>query len=201
SGSAESTDAASARPSTEESATSSATLLPDVSFLPDLAATEPVEAKPEAERSIEEPLPAPQQPQQEQDGPAAVAPDAVTADPAVAPEAAAAPEAPAPEMVEVWRPGGRSEERRPRHDRNRRRHHDAPQEGVTPAAAGEAGDAAKPERHGRPRRNRHNEFRKPRADAPAEGATAAAGEGAQAPQPREDNAHSPRERFQRDKDK
>jgi len=72
---------------------------------------------------------------------------------------------------------------------------------VTPAAAGEAGDAAKPERHGRPRRNRHNEFRKPRADAPAEGAIAAAGEGAQAPQPREDNAHSPRERFQRDKDK
>ena len=27
-----------------------------------------------------------------------------------------------PEMVEVWRPGGRSEERRPRHDRNRHRH-------------------------------------------------------------------------------
>ena len=40
---------------------------------------------------------------------------------------AAAPEvAAAPEMVEVWRPGGRSEERRPRHDRNRQRHHDRP---------------------------------------------------------------------------
>jgi len=204
SGSAESSAVA---PSTEESAASSATLLPDVSFLPDLAATEPVEAKAEAESSLEEPSPAPQQAQQDQQAPedsvtAAIAPDAVIADPAVAPEAAAAPEAaPAPEMVEVWRPGGRSEERRPRHDRNRRRQQDAPQEGVTPAAAGEAGDAAKPERHGRPRRNRHNEFRKPRADAPAEGATAAAGEGAQAPQPREDNAHSPRERFQRDKDK
>src|SRR3954451_4596994 len=45
SGSAESTDAASAPPSTEETAASSATLLPDVSFLPDLAATEPVEAE------------------------------------------------------------------------------------------------------------------------------------------------------------
>ena len=39
-------------------------------------------------------------------------------------EAAAAPEAPAePELVEVWRPGGRSEERRPRHDRNRHHRH------------------------------------------------------------------------------
>ena len=48
---------------------------------------------------------------------AAVAPDA-----AAPPEAVAAAEAPAePELVEVWRPGGRSEERRPRHDRNR--HH------------------------------------------------------------------------------
>ncbi|MFL6827487.1 MAG: helicase-related protein [Bradyrhizobium sp.] len=213
SGSAESTDAASAPSSTEastkESAASSATLLPDVSFLPDLAATEPVEAKAEAESSIEEPLPAPQQEQQDNVA-AAVAPDAVTADPAVASsdpavatsDAAAVPEAPAPEMVEVWRPGGRSEERRPRHDRNRRRPHEAPQEGVTPAAAGEAGDAAKPERHGRSRRNRHSEFRKPRTDAPSEGVTAAAGEGAQAPQPREDDkTHPPRERFHRDKDK
>src|SRR3954451_1154491 len=206
SGSAESTDAASAPPSTEastkESAASSATLLPDVTFLPDLAPTEPVEAKAEAESSIEEPLPAPQQEQQDNVA-AAVAPDAVTADPAVAPsDAAAVPEAPAPEMLEVWRPAGRSEERRPRHDRNRRRPHDAPQEGVTPAAAGEAGDAAKPERHGRSRRNRHSEFRKPRTDAPSEGVTAAAGEGAQAPQPREDDkTHPPRERFHRDKDK
>ena len=41
--------------------------------------------------------------------------------------AEAAPDAPAvPELVEVWRPGGRSEERRPHHDRNRQRHHGRP---------------------------------------------------------------------------
>jgi len=49
-------------------------------------------------------------------------------------------------MVDVWRPGGRSEERRPRHDRSRHRHHghqDRPQEGVQPAAAAaEATDGA-----------------------------------------------------------
>ena len=42
---------------------------------------------------------------------------------AAAADGAAAPETPAePELVEVWRPGGRSEERAaPRHDRNRHR--------------------------------------------------------------------------------
>ena len=122
----------------------------------------------------------------------------VTAD-AAADVAAAAPEAPAaPEMVEVWRPGGRSEERRPRHDRNRHRHHDRPAEGAPSAAvAGEPGDAAKGERHRRGRRDRHNEFRKLRADTPAGAAPAVAAEGAPAA-PREDKP--PRERFQgRDK--
>ncbi len=119
---------------------------------------------------------------------------------------AAAPEvAAAPELVEVWRPGGRSEERRPRHDRNRPRHHDRAAEGAAgPAAvAGEAGDAAKGERHRRGRRDRHNEFRKLRADAPAPnaapaaGATPAAGDAAPAArEPREDRAQQPRERFQ-----
>jgi ATP-dependent RNA helicase SUPV3L1/SUV3 len=201
SGSAET--GADAAPSNEETAAASATLLPGVSFLPDQAAAEPVEAKPEAASSAEQPLPAPQQ----DSVAAAVAPDAVTADPVVAASAdiaaatEAAPEATAPETVEVWRPAGRSEERRPRPDRNRRRHHDGPQEGVTPAAAAEAGDAAKPERHGRPRRNRHNEFRKPRPDAPTEGVTAAAPGAAQPSEPREDKANPPRERFHRDKDK
>ena len=66
----------------------------------------------------------------------------VTAD-AAADVAAAAPEAAAtPELIEVWRPGGRSEERRPRHDRNRHRHHDRPAEGAPSATvAGEPGDA------------------------------------------------------------
>ena len=87
---------------------------------------------------------------------------------------AAAPHAvAAPEMVEVWRPGGRSEERRPRHDRNRHRHQDRPVEGAQPvaAAAGEAAEPAKGERHRRGRRERHSEFRKPRPDAPDRGAS------------------------------
>ena len=105
--------------------------------------------------------------------------------PAEASATEAAPEAvAAPEMVEVWRPGGRSEERRPRHDRNRPRHQNRPQDGAQPVAAtGEAGEAAKGERHRRGRRDRNNEFRKPRTDAPpAEGVVAAApAEGAPAP--------------------
>ena len=44
---------------------------------------------------------------------------------------------PTPELVEVWRPGGRSEERRPRHDRNRHQRHGhqaAAADGAAPAA-------------------------------------------------------------------
>jgi ATP-dependent RNA helicase SUPV3L1/SUV3 len=122
-------------------------------------------------------------------------------------DAAPAPVA-APELVEVWRPGGRSEERRPRHDRNRHRHQNKPLEGAV-AAEGEAGDGAKRERHGRPnersRRERNKDFRKPRSDAPAEAASAAvATEGAPAAprEPREDKGRPPRERFQgKDRDK
>jgi ATP-dependent RNA helicase SUPV3L1/SUV3 len=137
---------------------------------------------------------------------AADAPDA----PAIASDAtvvAAVPEAAAaPELIEVWRPGGRSEERRPRHDRNRPRHHARPQEGAAPVAAtGEPGEAAKHERHRRGRRDRNNEFRKLRTDAPpVEGVTAtAAVEGAPVREPREDKGgRPPRERFEgRDKDK
>jgi ATP-dependent RNA helicase SUPV3L1/SUV3 len=113
---------------------------------------------------------------------------------ATAPEAVAAPE-----MVEVWRPGGRSEERRPRHDRGRQRHHDRSAQGADAAAAvpGEAGEAAKGERHRRGRRA--PDFRKPRTDAPpAEGTTpAVAADGAPASPPREDRGgRPPRERFQ-----
>ncbi|MDP1869418.1 MAG: helicase, partial [Bradyrhizobium sp.] len=113
---------------------------------------------------------------------------------ATAPEVAAVPE-----MVEVWRPGGRSEERRPRHDRNRQRHQDRPAQGADAAAAvpGEAGDAAKGERHRRGRRT--PDFRRPRTDAPpADGATpVVAADGAPASPPREDRGgRPPRERFQ-----
>jgi ATP-dependent RNA helicase SUPV3L1/SUV3 len=112
----------------------------------------------------------------------------------------AAPAVPAaPELVEVWRPGGRSDERRPRHDRTRHRHpnQNRPQEGAQPVAAeGEAGEGAKRERHGRPRRERNKDFRKPRSDAPAEAAGAAvAAEGAPAV-PRDDKGGPPRQRFQ-----
>ncbi|MHB8270950.1 helicase-related protein [Bradyrhizobium sp.] len=113
----------------------------------------------------------------------------------------------APELVEVWRPGGRSDERRPRHDRNRPRHQDRaqvrPQEGAQPVAAeGEAGEGAKRERHGRPRRERNKDFRKPRSDAPAEVAGTVVAADAAPAVPREDKGRPPRERFQgKDRDK
>ncbi len=125
----------------------------------------------------------------------------------VPPEPVVAAEAAAPEMVEVWRPGGRSEERRPRHDRNRHRRPEPRQDGAQPAAAegvavvAEGGE--KRERHGhgrRGRRDRHKEFRKP--DAPAEGAPARS-ENSPGREPREGKGRPPRERFQgkgRDRD-
>jgi ATP-dependent RNA helicase SUPV3L1/SUV3 len=109
---------------------------------------------------------------------------------------AAAPEAATPEMVDVWRPGGRSDERRPRHDRNRHRHQNKPQEGAQPVAAeGEAGDGAKRERHGRGRRDRNNDSSKPRTDAQTQ-AVAAPADGAPAQEPRDSKDRPPRERFQ-----
>ena len=97
---------------------------------------------------------------------------------AAAPEAAtteAAAETPVePQLVEVWRPGGRSEERRPRHEnRNRHRHGKAPQQDGAQAGEGQAADGQKRERprhHGRGNRD----FRKPRENAPAEAAPAVA---------------------------
>jgi ATP-dependent RNA helicase SUPV3L1/SUV3 len=122
----------------------------------------------------------------------------------------AAPAVPAaPELVEVWRPGGRSDERRPRHDRGRHRHQNKPLEGAPPVAAdAEAGEGAKRERHGRPnersRRERNKDFRKPRSDAPAEAASTAVAADTTPPvrEPREEKDRAPRERFQgKDRDK
>ncbi len=104
---------------------------------------------------------------------------------AEAPAAEAKPDAPAePVMVEVWRPGGRSEERRPHHDRNRQRHHGRPAEGAAAAAGGEGAEGAPREQ--RHRRGRRNDFRKPREGAPADAtaAPAAAVEGAPAAEAR-----------------
>lgn len=144
----------------------------------------------------------------------------ISAESAGAEEAAkveAAPETPAvPELIEVWRPGGRSDERRPRHDRNRHRHQGNQHQGnreATPdgaqAATGEAGAGDKREQHRRGRRPRHNDFRKPREGTPAEAAPAtAAVDGApvaEAAQPQgegRDQGRPSRERFQgRDRDK
>jgi ATP-dependent RNA helicase SUPV3L1/SUV3 len=105
----------------------------------------------------------------------------VAASDATPSEAVAAGEAPAqPELVEVWRPGGRSDERRPpRHDRRGHRRHDrasaaAPAVGAGgEAAAGEVGEGAKREHHRHGRRDRHRDFRKSRPDQPADGAVAA----------------------------
>jgi ATP-dependent RNA helicase SUPV3L1/SUV3 len=103
-----------------------------------------------------------------------------------APEAAAAQ----PELVEVWRPGGRSDEQRPRHDRHRPRHR--PQQGQGAAAEGEAG-AANADRQDRGGRRGKGDFRRDRKPAEAEGAPrreATQGEG-----------RPPRERFNKGRDR
>ncbi len=124
-----------------------------------------------------------------------------TAEPVAAAEAviaeAAAPEteaAPAePVLVEVWRPGGRSEDRRPRHDRSRYKGPDK-----SAAAEGEAAaDGEKRERHGRHRRDRNNEHRRPRGDAPA----ADAGADAQARPQRDDKGGRPQRDHFKNKDR
>ncbi len=221
---------------TEDIAAPSVTLPPDIAFSVDVPESEPAAVAVEPEPTAVEPQPEPAaieaQPEPmspveavaaeaqaeveaaaeieavdaAEAGPDATPVEAAATDAAPA-ETAAAPEAPAaPELIEVWRPGGRSEDRRPRHDRNRHRQHDRPAAAATPAAAtGEAAEPAKGERHRR-RRDRHSEFRKPRPDAPAETAAtvaAAPAEGAPAAEPREDKRPS-RERFQgkgRDNDK
>jgi ATP-dependent RNA helicase SUPV3L1/SUV3 len=216
--------------------TPSAALLPEITLVPAAseeapaveAAPEPVEAAAEPVAPVEAPVvEAPQEAAvaepitaSEASEPTAVAetttapettePAAVAeAAPAEAAAAEAATETPvAPELIEVWRPGGRSEERRPpRHDRNRPRHQGrqerAPEGAQPAAAAAEGGEGAKPERHRHGRRDRHRDFRKPREGAPAEVAATPATEGAPAVEPRPDNARPPRERFEgkgRDRD-
>src|SRR5438874_309299 len=211
-----------APPASEDAARApSATLLPDVAFSSATVTDEPaaVEAKPAEGESIEvlpeptasiEAAPveaAPVEATQDQAGAEATIETAAGGDsaPVDAAVAAAAHDAvAAPELIAVWRPGGRSDERRPRHDRSRHRHQDRPREGAAPAAAAadETGEAVKHERHRRGRRGRKNEFRKPGTDAPLDAAAPAA-DGAPVREPREDNEGRPsRERFRgRDKDK
>ncbi|MGX4768768.1 helicase-related protein [Bradyrhizobium guangdongense] len=94
---------------------------------------------------------------------------AASADAAAPVEAAATPAE--PELVEVWRPGGRHEDRKPRHERNRhQRHHQPRRQGgaeagaasaEASAASGEAAEGARPgHRHGGHRRDGGRDFRK-----------------------------------------
>jgi ATP-dependent RNA helicase SUPV3L1/SUV3 len=138
---------------------------------------------------------------------AAAASESVPGEPASA-EPVVAAETATPDTVEVWRPGGRSDERRPRHDRNRHRKPEPRQDAAQPAAAQGEGvtveGAEKRERHGHGRRERHKNFRRP--DAPADG-TPVKADGAPEREPREGKGgRPPRERFQgkgrdRDQDK
>ena len=176
----------------------SAALLPDVGFA-EVVASEAtpvvIETRPEPEPVAEvaaEPAALAEQPVAEvpasEAAPAveaaAEAPSGATAEApaqtagteAATAEAAPAPaETPAePQLVEVWRPGGRSDERRPHHrgghDRNRGRHQGKPAEGAQAAEGG--GEGEKREHHRRPRR--HQDFRTPRPGAPADATAAAA---------------------------
>jgi ATP-dependent RNA helicase SUPV3L1/SUV3 len=162
----------------------SAALLPEVVFSATANEAAPVDASSVEASSVE---PTPSEPASTETTPADAPQDqTAAASEAVAPETPAAPE-----LVEVWRPGGRSEERRPRHDRNRHR----ADEGAQTVAAGEAGEGVKHERHRRGRRERPD-FRKLRSDAPAEGVAATpAADGAAVREPHEERAHPPRERF------
>jgi ATP-dependent RNA helicase SUPV3L1/SUV3 len=195
-------------PVTEEAAASSATLLPDIAFTAEPNAPEPVEGR--APVAVEAQVEAEVAPEIAAE-PAASAPEHAAAE--AAPETAAATEAteavataaPAePELVEVWRPGGRSDERRPqRHDRNRHRRPERAAESAQPAVAGEvtpgeAGEGAKRERHRHGRRDRHKDFRRPQPAAPGEGAPPVAADGAAAPaaESREERNGPPRERFE-----
>ncbi len=103
----------------------------------------------------------------------------------------AVPAAAEPVLVEVWRPGGRSEDRRPRHDRSR---YKGPDKSAASAAEGEApAEGEKRERHGRHRRDRNNDNRRPRSDAPA----ANAGESSAQARPQRDDkgGRPPRDHF------
>ncbi|MGL9622315.1 helicase-related protein [Bradyrhizobium sp. U531] len=118
---------------------------------------------------------------------ATAAVEAAASPDAAAPETAAAPAE--PELVEVWRPGGRHEDRKPRHERHRhQRHHNnqRPQAGAEAGAApaeGEAAQAADGEKRGERRhggghrRDGNRDFRKPREGG---------GEGAPRPEGRDD---------------
>ncbi|MCP4621853.1 MAG: helicase, partial [Bradyrhizobium sp.] len=129
-------------PSAESVSTdTSASRLPEVNFAPPSETSEPV-AEAAAETSSEPAVVAEATETAAVEAPAGEAgPDQAATEAAVSAE---------PVLVEVWRPGGRSDERRPRHDRSR---YKGPDKSAAPAAEGEAASGDdKRERHGRHRR-------------------------------------------------
>ncbi|WP_420131554.1 helicase-related protein [Rhodopseudomonas sp.] len=119
------------------------------------------------------------------DAPAA---EATTGEASTAEAAPAADAKPQPELVEVWRPGGRSDEHRPRHDRNKRPHN-RPQHGQGGQSAdGEAG--VRQDRPDQGGRRGKGDFRRDRRD----------GEGGAPRREAQGEGRPPRERFKgRDK--
>jgi ATP-dependent RNA helicase SUPV3L1/SUV3 len=126
----------------------------------DATPDQPAAEAAEAQSSVE--VPSAEAPSVEAASESTAAPDTAAAEPAVPAE---------PQLIEVWRPGGRSDDRRPRHDRNRQRHQRPPQ-AATAAAAGEGDAAAAADGQGRRERrdgdrrdrNRNNDFRKRREE-------------------------------------
>ncbi|QOZ50442.1 helicase-related protein [Bradyrhizobium sp. CCBAU 53338] len=148
---------------------------------------EPAHEEPALEASPEAPVtpedaPGIAPPAEEPAAPAEAAAEAAPAETAAteaiaSPDAAAPAEAVAapaePELIEVWRPGGRHEDRKPRHERHRHQRHNnqRPQAGAEAGAASAEGEAAQSadgekrgerHRHGGHRRDAGRDFRKGR---------------------------------------
>jgi ATP-dependent RNA helicase SUPV3L1/SUV3 len=127
--------------------------------------------------------------------------EAPAAEAATAAEVAAPAAEAEPQLIEVWRPGGRMDERKPRHRHQHRPHDRKPGEQAAAGGAGEAGEGDRRERH-RHHGGGRRDFRKRDEQAPVQAAT----EGAPAPEGREhrperDNHDRPRERFGKDRDR
>ena len=173
---------------------------------PVAAAAETIAEAPVAETPVAE-TPAPPE------SPAAAESAEVTAAES-APAATAEPAlAAAPELVEVWRPGGRFEDRRPRHERHRHHRHQAHGEAQASVATGASGDKVE-SGHNEHRRRRRRPGDRPRpavgAPAPVEASTEAAvgaavtgGASAEAPdkQRRDRNENRRGDRHDRHRDK
>ncbi|WFU40830.1 helicase-related protein [Bradyrhizobium sp. CB82] len=169
---------------------------PEPVTVEDAPGMEQHEEEPHAEPALEATPEAPVTPEDAPADAAAAAEAAASADAAAPPEAVAEAAPAEPQLVEVWRPGGRHEDRKPRHERHRPRHHHQPrpQEGLqaAPAAEGEAAatDAAKPGERHRHGGGHRKDFRRGREE----------GQGGERREPRDDKGR----RFEgkdRDKDR